>query len=97
STRDPRPSTLDPESGGTGMTSSSRCLAFVLLSVGISTAAAQSPAPQATFTRPQADAGGRVYARACASCHGARLDDGIAEPLAGPVFLQKWSAPGRSL
>ena len=49
------------------------------------------------FTREQADAGSSVYTRSCATCHGARLDDGIAAPVAGSVFLQKWARPERSL
>ena len=58
---------------------------------------AQSPEPGATFTRAQVDAGSRVYARTCAQCHGARLDDGVADPLAGSVFMKKWATPDRSL
>ncbi|MBI3790056.1 MAG: PQQ-binding-like beta-propeller repeat protein [Gemmatimonadetes bacterium] len=54
---------------------------------------AQSPA----FTRAQADQGAAVYARSCASCHGQRLDDGLALPLAGPQFLARWTGPARSL
>ena len=59
--------------------------------------AAQSSAPAVPFTRAQADAGSRVYTRACAACHGARLDDGVAVPLAGSAFTQKWATPDRSL
>src|SRR5262245_130879 len=52
----------------------------------LATLSAQSSPSPVTFTREQADAGGRVYARACANCHGARLDDGVADPLAGAAF-----------
>jgi len=52
---------------------------------------------QVQFTLAQSDAGREVYARACASCHGARLDDGVAIPLVGTAFQQKWSAAGKSL
>ena len=58
---------------------------------------AQASNPSVAFTTAQADAGRRVYVRSCANCHGPRLDDGVALPLAGPAFLQKWSAPDRSL
>jgi alcohol dehydrogenase (cytochrome c) len=59
--------------------------------------AAQSTTSPVTFTREQVDAGGRLYARDCAKCHGTRLDDGVADPLAGPVFQRRWSVPGKSL
>jgi alcohol dehydrogenase (cytochrome c) len=49
-----------------------------------------------SFTQAQATAGGQVYTQKCASCHGARLDDGAAPPLAGPRFLQSWTAPNRT-
>ena len=61
-------------------------------------ATATSPAaPAVAFTRAQAEAGSRVYARSCVQCHGARLDDGVAMPLAGVAFTQKWAKPDRSL
>ena len=66
---------------------------LVALVAPLVVARAQYPA----FTRAQADSGGRVYARSCALCHGARLDDGLAAPLAGSAFLQKWARPERSL
>ncbi len=56
-------------------------------------ASAQAP----SFTRAQADQGAAVYAKSCASCHGARLDDGMALPLAGSAFLTRWADPVRSL
>ena len=78
-------------------TAVSLVVAGAIAGVPLATIAAQSSTSAVTFTREQADAGSRVYARACANCHGARLDDGVAEPLAGTVFQQKWSAANRSL
>src|SRR5918994_5352019 len=57
----------------------------------------QAPATSVPFTQAQAAAGGRVYTQTCASCHGARLDDGAAPPLAGAKFLETWTAPGRTV
>ncbi len=64
---------------------------------GASQGAVATAATVLNFTREQADAGATVYARSCANCHGMRLDDGIAAPLTGSVFLQKWARPERSL
>ena len=59
---------------------------------------AQAPAtPVVSFTQAQATEGGAVYTQQCASCHGARLDDGAAPPLIGQRFMESWSAPGRTL
>src|SRR5262245_54614253 len=57
----------------------------------------QAPGGNVPFTQGQAAEGGRVYGEKCAACHGARLDDGAAPPLAGPRFLETWTAPGRTL
>src|SRR2546425_6574237 len=57
----------------------------------------QAPTAGVPFTQAQAAAGSRVYTQKCASCHGARLDDGVAPPLTGAKFLETWTAPGRSL
>jgi alcohol dehydrogenase (cytochrome c) len=57
----------------------------------------QAPATGVPFTQAQASAGSRVYTQKCAACHGARLDDGAAVPLAGAKFLETWTAPGRTL
>ena len=70
---------------------------FGAIAVASTIAPAQASNPSVAFTHAQADAGSQVYVRSCASCHGPRLDDGVALPLAGPAFLQKWSAPDRSL
>ena len=44
------------------------------------------------YTAAQARRGDMVYARACASCHGADLaGDGQASPLAGKDFATTWS------
>src|SRR4051812_20839553 len=56
----------------------------------------QAP-PRVPFTPAQAAEGGRVYTQKCASCHGARLDDGAAPPLVGQRFLETWTAPARTL
>ena len=59
---------------------------------------AQAPAtPVVSFTQAQATEGGAVYTQQCASCHGARLDDGAAPPLIGQRFMESWSAPNRTL
>ena len=43
------------------------------------------------FTAAQAEAGASLYARDCAQCHGANLDDGaFAPPLKGEVFRMSW-------
>jgi mono/diheme cytochrome c family protein len=57
----------------------------------------QAPTARVPFTQAQATEGGRVYVRKCASCHGARLDDGAAPPLTGAKFLETWTAPDRTL
>ena len=57
----------------------------------------QAPASRVPFTQAQASAGGNVYAQKCASCHGARLDDGEAPPLVGTRFIEAWTAPGRTV
>jgi alcohol dehydrogenase (cytochrome c) len=44
-----------------------------------------------SYTREQAAAGKAAYPDACASCHGANLDDGErAPPLKGAPFRQRW-------
>src|SRR5213595_1944362 len=57
----------------------------------------QAPPTRLPFTPAQAAEGSRVYTQKCASCHGARLDDGAAPPLVGQRFLETWTAPGRTL
>ena len=57
----------------------------------------QTASGRISFTRAQSEAGGRVYTEKCASCHGNRLDDGAAPPLAGQKFFDTWAAANRSL
>lgn len=51
------------------------------------------PALAATpqYTKAQATAGAKTYAAQCAMCHGAKLSNGGAPKLAGPMFFQKWA------
>lgn len=69
----------------------------LLLANGTSSLAGQTPGGAISFTQAQADEGGRVYAQRCGACHGGRLDDGAAPPLAGSRFLDTWTAPSRTL
>ncbi len=47
---------------------------------------------EALFTSAQAVAGKAAYARSCANCHGANVDDGTsAPPLRGATFLSKYT------
>lgn len=67
------------------------------LAIGI--AAALSLAAQTTrsvwdgvYSQEQADRGKALYARECASCHGAELSGGEeAPPLTGAAFLADWN------
>ncbi|PYR03589.1 MAG: hypothetical protein DMF97_01685 [Acidobacteria bacterium] len=45
------------------------------------------------FTQAQAAAGEALYAKSCASCHGAALAGGTAPPLSGSAFQASWSDP----
>jgi alcohol dehydrogenase (cytochrome c) len=53
----------------------------------------QGDARAPLFTAAQATSGAAVYAKACASCHGATLTGGSAPPLAGPAFARSWGDP----
>lgn len=65
--------------------------ALVLMASDRLAAAAEQPAPPSPTVADQAPRGSAIYARQCASCHGATLDDGeFAPPLKGVAFLQKW-------
>jgi len=77
--------------------SAAACLAGILLTASIAPVSGQGPAISVPFTRAQADTGAKVYAQKCAGCHGVRLDDGQANALVGPKFLDVWTAPGRTL
>src|SRR5580700_2393603 len=51
-----------------------------------------APPAEALFTSAQAIAGKAAYDRNCASCHGAKVDDGKSAPqLRGPAFLAKYA------
>ena len=49
------------------------------------------------FTAAQAERGRAVYRAECAACHGVRLDDGVAPPLAGEAFVHAWGRDDRTL
>ncbi len=68
-----------------------------LASLGVDALGAQGSAPTVSYTTAQSDAGAKVYTRSCAKCHGDRLDDGLAPPLAGTAFVQRWAFPARNL
>lgn len=61
---------------------------------GVGLAFPVSAHAQFTYTAGQAEAGRRVYATYCASCHGADLQGGVAPALAGAAFLHAWKAKG---
>ncbi len=64
-------------------------IALVAAQVGLSLRAQSLRAP--SFTAAQATAGRATYTEACASCHGANLDDGAFGPaLRGPEFRASW-------
>ena len=68
--------------------------AIALACIAVSAALAQTPPPlPAVFSAAQAARGREVYADECASCHGARMNDGTAISVVGPAFLQQWSHP----
>src|SRR5213592_544549 len=52
-----------------------------------------SPSRPGLFTQAQAAAGEALYAKSCASCHGAALAGGTAPPLSGSAFQASWSDP----
>lgn len=65
--------------------------ALVLLASDRLASAAERPALSSATAGDKAPRGSAVYARQCASCHGATLDDGeFAPPLKGDAFLRKW-------
>src|SRR3954447_7387835 len=61
---------------------------FVLFLLATLLTMAQST--QGPFTADQAERGAKLYAGACAGCHGTELVNGGAPPLAGLAFLEKW-------
>jgi mono/diheme cytochrome c family protein len=69
----------------------SAILFVVFLAAG---AAAQESASvwDGVYTKEQADRGQALYAKSCASCHGAALDgSGQAPPLTGADFKSNWN------
>jgi alcohol dehydrogenase (cytochrome c) len=65
-------------------------VAVVALAPGLALAA--EPAAVLSYTPAQAKAGEPLYQAHCASCHGERLNDGEATPLAGQTFQAKWNS-----
>src|SRR5579864_5418804 len=66
-------------------------LAAVIGALALPEAASAQSLTNPTYTREQAAAGKAAYPNACASCHGANLDDGeLAPPLKGAPFRQRW-------
>jgi len=62
--------------------------------VAVGAAAGQTPRTQwdGVYTKTQAERGGQLYARYCASCHGADLSGGeLAPPLTGGDFNANWN------
>lgn len=65
--------------------------AGLVLGAAFATAGLSAQEVALSFTAAQADAGNTLYQSACASCHGANLDDGpLGAPLKGPQFMQKY-------
>lgn len=72
------------------------CLAVFTLAIAASfgRAYAQQPrsAREGVYTAAQAARGQVLYSNQCALCHGEALDGAMGPPLAGPLFLDIWSA-----
>ncbi len=72
----------------------SACLGFVSAHAYEGAAGHEIPPP--FYTAEQAQDGAGLYGQKCASCHGAKLNDGsFAPPLIGDGFYSKWG--GRSV
>jgi alcohol dehydrogenase (cytochrome c) len=66
-------------------------LAAALGALALPHAAGAQQLTNPSYTREQAAAGKAAYPEACATCHGANLDDGEqAPPLKGVPFRQRW-------
>ena len=50
-----------------------------------------------TYTLDQVARGATLYAAHCASCHGAKLEGGVAPGLAGADFARSWNQPSRTV
>lgn len=58
---------------------------------GFSQSSTKSASQQAgVYTSTQAERGQTLYAKNCASCHGAQLEGGASTPLLGARFMGKW-------
>lgn len=66
-----------------------RALGWLLLGLGVVPAALAQPST-GPFTQEQAQRGAKLYAGACAGCHGTELMNGGEHPLVGSSFLEKW-------
>src|SRR5689334_14663219 len=74
-----------------------RSVALILGLVALPSVSHAQAALPAVYTAAQAARGKAVYTLECMACHGPRLDDGAAVPIAGHAFRQKWSNPLVSL
>ena len=54
-------------------------------------------AQDGVYTAEQAARGRAVYQQQCMACHGEKLEGGEGPPLAGPIFMQLWNVPYRTL
>jgi alcohol dehydrogenase (cytochrome c) len=58
---------------------------------------AAAAAAAETYTLDQVARGTPLYAEHCASCHGPKLEGGVAPALAGADFARSWSQPSRTV
>ena len=66
--------------------------ATLLIAVAIAAAQTTRSVWDGVYTADQSKRGGAVYAKECASCHGAELTGGeSAPPLTGGAFLSNWN------
>jgi mono/diheme cytochrome c family protein len=66
--------------------------ATLLIAVAIAAAQTTRSVWDGVYTADQSKRGGVVYAKECASCHGAELTGGeSAPPLTGGAFLSNWN------
>jgi len=78
---------------GTLVASAATILSWAMSSPG---AAAAQDAATPPYTKEQAAEGAEIYARHCASCHGAELDGTLAPPLLGEAFRINWYVGDRT-
>lgn len=74
-------------------------LAILLLVTLYAATGAVSAAPvsEGYFTAEQARDGRSLYVQHCASCHGDKLEGGVAPAMTGAAFAQRWSSATRSV